>query len=188
MAVEKVRLRIGNLAKAVLVTGQVYRDPKDALNEFVSNAADEYAEAGRRGERIRIVLKRKGKRPVIVIDDVGRRLTSDRLREVAPVSRVRSGKAGPGYVGVAMDRRLQLTVLHRRTRVILSRGHPPGLNAEAGSGYVRVALSDQSERPARSEGRSPPSHSSVRAAACGRSACGTLGRDPASVDDLPSIG
>ena len=41
-----VRLRIGNLAKAVLVTGQAYQDPKDALNEFVSNAADDYAEAG----------------------------------------------------------------------------------------------------------------------------------------------
>ena len=42
---ERVRLRIGNLAKAVLVTGQAYQDPKDALNEFVSNAADDYAEA-----------------------------------------------------------------------------------------------------------------------------------------------
>jgi hypothetical protein len=35
VAVEKVRLRIGNLANAVLVSGQVYRDPKDALNEFM---------------------------------------------------------------------------------------------------------------------------------------------------------
>jgi len=40
---EKIRLRIGNLEKAVLITGQAYQDPKDALNEFVSNAADEYA-------------------------------------------------------------------------------------------------------------------------------------------------
>src|SRR6188472_2202865 len=31
---EMVRLRIGNLAKAVLVSGQAYQDPKDALNEF----------------------------------------------------------------------------------------------------------------------------------------------------------
>jgi len=52
-------LRIGNLAKAVLVSGQAYQDPKDALNEFVSNAADEYVEAGRRGERIRVMLRRK---------------------------------------------------------------------------------------------------------------------------------
>jgi hypothetical protein len=56
---ETVRLRIGNLAKAVLVTGQAYQDPKDALNEFVSNAADDYAEAGFRGELIRVVLRRK---------------------------------------------------------------------------------------------------------------------------------
>ena len=59
MPAEKLRLRIGNLAKAVLITGQSYQDPKDALNEFVSNAADEYAEAERRGERVRVVLRRR---------------------------------------------------------------------------------------------------------------------------------
>ncbi len=80
---ERVRLRIGNLAKAVLVTGQAYQDPKDALNEFVSNAADEYARAGLAGERIRIVLRRKGKKPVIAVDDVGRGMGPDRLRQVA---------------------------------------------------------------------------------------------------------
>src|SRR6266550_2436429 len=93
MAVEKVRLRIGNLAKAVLVTGQAYQDPKDALNEFVSNAADEYAEAGRRGERIRVLLRRKGRHPVIAIDDNGRGMGTDRLREVAR-NLFESSKAG----------------------------------------------------------------------------------------------
>jgi hypothetical protein len=93
MAPEQVRLRIGNLAKAVLVTGQVYRDPKDALNEFVSNAADEYAQSGQRGERIRIVLRRKGKRPMIAVEDVGRGMTPDRLREVAR-NLFESAKAG----------------------------------------------------------------------------------------------
>jgi hypothetical protein len=83
MPAEKVRLRIGNLAKAVLVSGQAYQDPKDALNEFVSNAADEYAEADRRGERIRIILRRKGRYPVIAVDDVGRGMSPERLREVA---------------------------------------------------------------------------------------------------------
>lgn len=90
---ERVKLRIGNLAKAVLVTGQAYQDPKDALNEFVSNAADEYAEAGMGGERIRIVLRRKGKHPVIAIDDVGRGMSPDRLRQVAR-SLFESAKAG----------------------------------------------------------------------------------------------
>jgi hypothetical protein len=83
MPAEKVRLRIGNLAKAVLVTGQAYQDPKDALNEFVSNAADEYAEAGLTGARVRIVLRRKGRYPVIAIDDCGRGMSPDRLRDVA---------------------------------------------------------------------------------------------------------
>lgn len=93
MAVEKVRLRIGNLAKAVLVTGQAYQDPKDALNEFVSNAADEYVQAGRRGRRIRIVLRRKGRHPMIAVDDDGRGMSPDRLREVAR-NLFESAKAG----------------------------------------------------------------------------------------------
>jgi hypothetical protein len=80
---ETVRLRIGNLAKAVLVSGQAYQDPKDALNEFVSNAADEYVEGDRRGERIRVILRRRGRHPVIAIDDVGRGMDVDRLRQVA---------------------------------------------------------------------------------------------------------
>ena len=80
---ERVRLRIGNLAKAVLVSGQAYQDPKDALNEFVSNAADEYAQAERRGERIKVVLRRKGRFPMIAVDDCGRGMSPDRLRDVA---------------------------------------------------------------------------------------------------------
>ena len=93
MPPEKVRLRIGNLAKAVLVSGQAYQDPKDALNEFVSNAADEYAEAGRRGERITLVLRRKGRHPLIAIHDAGRGMSPDRLRQVAK-SLFESSKAG----------------------------------------------------------------------------------------------
>jgi hypothetical protein len=83
MPAEKVRLRIGNLAKAVLVSGQAYQDPKDALNEFVSNAADEYVQAELRGERIRVILRRKGRYPLIAIDDGGRGMSPERLRTVA---------------------------------------------------------------------------------------------------------
>jgi hypothetical protein len=90
---ERVRLRIGNLAKAVLVSGQAYQDPKDALNEFVSNAADDYAEAGTIGGRIRILLRRKGARAVIAVDDAGRGMTPDRLRDVAR-NLFESSKAG----------------------------------------------------------------------------------------------
>ena len=90
---EKVRLRIGNLANAVLVTGQAYQDPKDALNEFVSNAADEYALADRRGERIRVLLRRKGRNPVVAVDDLGRGMPPDRLREIAR-NLFESAKAG----------------------------------------------------------------------------------------------
>ncbi|HTW10857.1 MAG TPA: ATP-binding protein, partial [Acidimicrobiales bacterium] len=93
MTAERLRLRIGNLANAVLITGQAYQDPKDALNEFVSNAADEYAQAERRGERVRVVLRRKGRRPIIAVDDTGRGMSAERLREVAR-NLFESSKAG----------------------------------------------------------------------------------------------
>lgn len=82
MPPEQVRLRIGSLANAVLITGQAYQDPKDALNEFVSNSADEYLLAGEPG-RIRVILRRKGRYPMVAIDDEGRGMSSERLREVA---------------------------------------------------------------------------------------------------------
>src|SRR5262249_45763502 len=88
-----VRLRIGNLGKAVLVSGQAYQDPKDALNEFVSNAADEYMESGRQGDRIAVILRRRGRQPVIAVDDLGRGMDTDRLRQVAR-SLFESSKAG----------------------------------------------------------------------------------------------
>ncbi|MDQ3765754.1 MAG: ATP-binding protein [Actinomycetota bacterium] len=99
MATEKLRLRIGNLGKAVLITGQAYQDPKDALNEFISNAADEYAEGAVRGGLIRVLLRRRGRYPVIAIEDYGRGLDAERLRGVAR-SLFESGKAGdPRTVG-----------------------------------------------------------------------------------------
>lgn len=93
MPAETVRLRIGNLGKAVLVTGQSYQEPKDALNEFVSNAADEYAQAGRHGARIRVVLRRRGRHPLIAVEDYGRGMDADSLRHVAR-NLFESAKAG----------------------------------------------------------------------------------------------
>lgn len=78
-----VPLRIANLAKGLLYLGQVYADPRDALNEFVSNAADEYAQTGRTGGIIRIVLRRIGRDPHIIVSDAGRGMTRWRLEQVA---------------------------------------------------------------------------------------------------------
>jgi hypothetical protein len=83
MPVETLPLAIGSLDNAVLVTGLAYQDPKDALNEFVSNAADEYAEAGQTGERIRVALHRRGRNARVVVEDWGRGLDSDSLRRLA---------------------------------------------------------------------------------------------------------
>src|SRR6202040_1857555 len=80
---ERVQLRIKNVAKAVLVSGQAYQDPKDALNEFVSNAADEYIELGLRGEQIRVVLRRRGVRSFVAVEDFGRGMSPERLKVIA---------------------------------------------------------------------------------------------------------
>ncbi len=78
-----IPLRIANLGKGLRYLGQVYGDPRDALNEFVSNAADEYAQAGPTGRTIRITLRRAGRMPQIVVSDDGRGLTRARLEAVA---------------------------------------------------------------------------------------------------------
>jgi hypothetical protein len=79
---ETVRLRITNVAKAVLVSGSPTRTPKDALNEFVSNAADEYAEAG-----IVLAASASGcgaaQQPYVAVDDDVRGMNADRLWELA---------------------------------------------------------------------------------------------------------
>jgi hypothetical protein len=93
MPTETVRLRIANLGKAVLVSGQAYQEPKDALNEFVSNAADEYAEADRRGARITVHLRRRGGHPLVAVSDEGRGMSPQRLRQVAR-NLFESSKAG----------------------------------------------------------------------------------------------
>jgi hypothetical protein len=78
-----IPLHIANLGKGLRYLGQVYGDPRDALNEFVSNAADEYAQAGSAGRTIRILLRRSGRGPRIVVSDEGRGLTQPRLEAIA---------------------------------------------------------------------------------------------------------
>ncbi len=87
-----MKLRIGSVARAVLVTGQAYQDPKDALNEFVSNSADEYVASEEPG-RIRVILRRRGRYPTIAVDDNGAGMSPDRLRQVAQ-NLFKSVKAG----------------------------------------------------------------------------------------------
>lgn len=83
IASRTIPLRIANLGKGLRYLGQVYGDPRDALNEFVSNAADEYAQAGPPGRTVRITLRRGGRTPQIVVSDDGRGMTRPRLEAVA---------------------------------------------------------------------------------------------------------
>jgi hypothetical protein len=53
-----ILLHIANLGKGLQYLGQVYSNPRDAPNEFVSNAAGEYAQAGPPGRTVRVTLRR----------------------------------------------------------------------------------------------------------------------------------
>jgi hypothetical protein len=146
MPAEKVRLRIGNMAKAVLVTGQAYQDPKDALNEFVSNAADEYAEAGRPGERIRIILRRKGRRPAIAVEDAGRGMDADGLRRMAR-NIFESPKAGdPRTLGEKAIGILAFQQLGGRCDVITRAESSPQTNVLRLERGKAAAVLDRAER------------------------------------------
>ena len=81
-AEEKIGFQIANPRKAMEYLGEVYRDPKDAINEFVSNAWDEYSEAGVSNAHIIIKLQRSGKRASVMISDYGRGMSRERLRQL----------------------------------------------------------------------------------------------------------
>lgn len=143
---ESIRLRIGNLSKAVLITGQAYQDPKDALNEFVSNAADEYAEAGMPGGRIRVVLHRRGRYPVIAVEDDGGGMDAERLRAVAK-SLFHSIKAGdPRTLGEKAIGILAFQQLGARCEIV---SRPVGssesfsLRLRRGQATARLAAADR---------------------------------------------
>ncbi|MGH2630142.1 MAG: ATP-binding protein [Actinomycetota bacterium] len=149
---ERIRLRIGNMAKAVLVTGQAYQDPKDALNEFVSNAADEYAEAGTRGRRIRIVLRRRGRYPVIAVQDSGRGMDAERLREIAR-NLFRSAKASdPRTIGEKAIGILAFQQIGGRCDIVTRpTGSPVTLSLRLERGSAKAELEPNERRRPRDE-------------------------------------
>jgi hypothetical protein len=146
MTTEEIRLRIGNLAKAVLVTGQAYQDPKDALNEFISNAADEYLEAGIRGGRITVVLRRQGRHPVIAVDDSGRGMSVEELRRVAS-NLFESGKASdPRTLGEKAIGILAFQQLGRRCDIVtrpMGSDKTHSLRLERGTVRARLELDER---------------------------------------------
>jgi len=152
MPTEKIRLRIGELAKAVLVTGQAYQDPKDALNEFVSNAADEYSEAGLRGGQIRIMLRRRGRYPMLAIEDSGRGMDAARLRAIAG-SLFDSTKAGRlADTGREGDRDPRVSAARRALRHHhLPRGSTTTLTLRLERGRATAELVSNERRRARSQ-------------------------------------
>lgn len=147
---ERISLRIGNMGKAVLVTGQAYQDPKDALNEFVSNAADEYAEAGRRGERIRVVLRRRGRYPVIAVEDTGRGMDAERLRQITRNLFNSSKVSDPRTIGEKAIGILAFQQLGGRCDIVTRpAGSPETLTLRLVRGSARAELEPNERRRAR---------------------------------------
>ena len=87
---EMVRLRIGNLAKAVLVIGPGVPGSEGRAQRVRLQRRRRVCRGGIAGERIRILLRRRGVRAVIAVDDVGRGHVA---RSAAP------GRAQPVRVG-----------------------------------------------------------------------------------------
>ncbi len=147
---ERIRLRIGNMGKAVLVSGQAYQDPKDALNEFVSNAADEYAETGTRGERIRVVLRRRGRYPVIAVEDTGRGMDAERLRQIAGNLFNSSKASDPRTIGEKAIGILAFQQLGGRCDIVTRpAGSPETLALRLERGSARAELEANERRRAR---------------------------------------
>jgi hypothetical protein len=75
--IEEGMLSIGDLQYVIQLLGEVYRDSRDALAEFITNAGDAYA------TKIYIFLHKRAKEPYIRISDNGEGMTIDTLKYVA---------------------------------------------------------------------------------------------------------
>ena len=97
--------------------------------------ADEYAECARSGERIRVILRRRGRHPVIAVDDDGLGMSPDRLREVAR-NLFESSKAGDApHARREGDRDPRVSTARRpMRRRVARRGFGRDVGASPGTG------------------------------------------------------
>lgn len=95
MPPEEIRLRIGNLAKAVLITGQACQGSQGCPQRVRLQRRRRVCEAGRQGERITVFFRRQGRHPLLALYDSGRGMDADRLRQLAR-SLFDSSQAGDG--------------------------------------------------------------------------------------------
>jgi len=79
----KIRGKFPDQERVYQLLGQLYKDPRDAINEFVSNSADEYILANIAHGVIRIRLVRSGRSPYVVVSDHGRGMSTTKLEQIA---------------------------------------------------------------------------------------------------------
>ncbi|MCL6581071.1 MAG: ATP-binding protein, partial [Firmicutes bacterium] len=78
-APQEIELAIGNLQNAIDLLGNVYNDVRDALNEFVANAYDEFVQGNIKDGVVIVKLLPKAKPPRIVVSDNGRGMSREDL-------------------------------------------------------------------------------------------------------------
>jgi len=74
---EEGKLSIGDLQSVIQILGEVYRDTRDALAEFITNASDANA------TKIYVFLHKRAREPYIRVSDNGDGMTLDILKYVA---------------------------------------------------------------------------------------------------------
>lgn len=74
---EEITLSIGDVQNVIQLLGEVYRDSRDALAEFITNAGDAHA------TKIYVFLHKRAKEPYIRIFDNGDGISRDTLKYVA---------------------------------------------------------------------------------------------------------
>jgi len=75
--IEEGKLAIGDSQYVIQLLGEVYKDSRDALAEFITNAGDENA------TKIYVFLHKRAKEPYIRVCDNGNGMTADTLKYVA---------------------------------------------------------------------------------------------------------
>ncbi|MFC2008761.1 ATP-binding protein [Chloroflexota bacterium] len=80
---ERGKLEVGNLRNLLTILGEVQRDPRDALAEFVSNGRDALVELGETSGRVSVRLTKHDKQVGVVVSDDGIGMGLEKLRYVA---------------------------------------------------------------------------------------------------------
>lgn len=133
--------------KVFTLLGQLYSDPRDVVNEFLSNAADEYKLANIQQGIIRIRLVRSGMRAHVHVEDHGRGMTKAKLRKIGKSLALSEKALDPSTIGEKGIGIVGFQAIARRSDIVSRpEGHDDTWCLSLKQGSLEFALDSEAKR------------------------------------------